>query len=93
MITSKIKRATRTTGFQPSYCRSYSPLLTRFRTVNPAFLASETETCFGELNVERILRTGFLHAGQCVSGLADSGRFSVNFPLQTAQSPSHNSYS
>ena len=35
------------------YWRSYSPLLTRFRTVNPAFFASETESGFateGELN-------------------------------------------
>jgi hypothetical protein len=47
----------------------------------------------GELNVEIIFRTGFLHAGQFVNGLADSGRRSVNFPPQTAQSPSHNSYS
>jgi len=37
----------------------------------------------GELKLEMILRTGFLHAGQCMSGLADSGRFSVNRPPQT----------
>jgi hypothetical protein len=47
----------------------------------------------GELKPEMILRTGFLHAGQCVSGLADSGRRNVNFPPQTLQSPSHSSYS
>lgn len=78
------------------YCRSYSPLLTRFSTVNPAFFASVTDNGLsfsGELNVERIFRTGFLHAGQWVNGLADSGRRSVNFPPHTAQSPSHSSYS
>jgi hypothetical protein len=47
----------------------------------------------GELKLEMILRTGFLQAGQFVSGLAESGRFKVNFPPQTLQSPSHNSYS
>jgi len=78
------------------YCRSYSPLLTRFSTVKPAFLASVTDSglsFIGELNEEMILRTGFLQAGQCVSGLAESGRRSVNFPPHTLQSPSHNSYS
>ena len=45
------------------YCLSYSPLLTRFNTVNPAFFASEIETVFGELNVDQTLRTGFLQAG------------------------------
>jgi hypothetical protein len=40
-----------------------------------------------------ILRTGFLHAGQCVSGLADRGRFKVNLPPHALQPPSHNSYS
>ena len=43
--------------------------------------------------LEITLRTGFLHAGQCVSGLAESGRRKVNLPPHTAQSPSHNSYS
>ena len=47
----------------------------------------------GELKVERILRTGFLHAGQLVKGLAESGRRSVNLPPHTLQSPSHSSYS
>jgi hypothetical protein len=47
----------------------------------------------GVLKPEMILRTGFLHAGQFVSGLAESGRFRVNFPPQTTQPPSHNSYS
>ena len=78
------------------YCRSYSPLLTRFSTVKPAFFASVTDSGFsfnGELNDEIIFRTGFLHAGQFVNGLADSGRLSVNFPPHTLQSPSHNSYS
>ncbi len=78
------------------YWRSYSPLLTRFSTVNPAFFASVTDSGLsfsGELNVEMIFRTGFLHAGQLVNGLADSGRRSVNFPPHTAQPPSHNSYS
>ena len=46
-----------------AYCRSYSPLLTFFRTVKPAFLASEIETVFGELKDEKTLRTGFLQAG------------------------------
>jgi hypothetical protein len=45
------------------------------------------------LKPEMILRTGFLHAGQCVSGLAESGRFRVNFPPHTLHSPSHSSYS
>ena len=78
------------------YCRSYSPLLTRLSTVNPAFLASVTDSglsFIGELKDEIIFRTGFLHAGQFVNGLADSGRRSVNFPPHTAQPPSHNSYS
>ena len=78
------------------YCRSYSPLLTRFNTVNPAFLASDTESGLsltGELNVERTLRTGFLQAGQRVKGAAETGRRKVNFPPHTAQLPSHNSYS
>ena len=81
---------------QRSYCRSYSPLLTRLRTVNPAFFASEIESGLsftGELNVERILRTGFLHAGHCVSGGAESGRRKVNLPPQTLQLPSQSSYS
>ena len=47
----------------------------------------------GELKLEMILRTGFLQAGQFVSGWAESGRFNVNFPPQTLQSPSHSSYS
>jgi hypothetical protein len=47
----------------------------------------------GELNEEKTFRTAFLQAGQCVSGLAESGRFNVNFPPHTLQSPSHNSYS
>ena len=34
----------------------------------------------GVLKPEMILRTGFLHAGQFINGLADSGRCSVNFP-------------
>jgi hypothetical protein len=79
-----------------SYCRSYSPLLTRLSTVNPAFLASVTESglsLMGELKVERILRTGFLQAGQLVKGFAESGRRSVNLPPHTLQAPSHSSYS
>ena len=76
-----------------NYWRSYSPLPTRFNTVNPAFFALEIETRVGELNVDRTLRTGFLQAGQCVSGLADNGRFKVNLPPHTLQSPSQSSYS
>jgi len=63
------------------HCRSYSPLLTRLSTVKPAFLASVTESglsLIGELNVEMILRTGFLQAGQFVRFGAESGRFNVN---------------
>jgi hypothetical protein len=78
------------------HCRSYSPLLIFLSTVNPAFFASEMDnglSLCGELKVEMILRTGFLHAGQFVSGLAESGRFNVNFPPQTTQWPSHSSYS
>ena|ERR1041385_3534722 len=80
----------------PSHCGSYSPLLTRFKTLNPAFFASEMESGLsfsGELNVEMILRTGFLQAGHCVNGAALSGRRSVNLPPHTLHSPSHNSYS
>jgi hypothetical protein len=82
--------------FPGCHCRSYSPLLTLLRTVNPAFFASVTERGFslmGELKLERILRTGFLQAGQFVSGLAERGRRKVNFPPHTAQPPSVNSYS
>jgi hypothetical protein len=78
------------------YCRSYSPLPTRFRTVNPAFLASVIESGFsfvGELTWEMIFRTGFLQSGQFVSGGRDAGRRRLNFPLQTLHSPSHSSYS
>ncbi len=83
-------------GVSIGYCRSYSPLLTRFNTVNPAFFASEIETGLsftGELKVEMILRTGLLHAGHCVKGRADSGRRNVNRPPHALQSPSHSSYS
>jgi len=78
------------------YCRSYSPLLTRFSTVNPAFLASVTESGFsfaGELKVEMILRTGFLQAGHWVRAAALSGRRNVNRPPHTTQLPAHSSYS
>jgi hypothetical protein len=75
------------------YWRSYSPLLTRFRTVNPAFLASEIESALGELKVDHTLRTRFLHAGHLVNGAAESGRRNVNFPPHAAQSPSQSSYS
>src|SRR5690349_15744967 len=54
-----------------AHCRSYSPLPVFLRTVNPAFLASVTDSGFsfiGELKLERSLRTGLLHAGQFVSG-------------------------
>jgi hypothetical protein len=46
--------------------------------VNPAFLASETEIVFGELNVDQTRRTGFLQAGQFVRFGAESGRLNVN---------------
>jgi hypothetical protein len=75
------------------YWRSYSPLPNRLNTLNPAFFASEIETDFGELNVDQILRTGFLQAGQFVSGLAERGRCNVNLPPQTGQPPSQSSYS
>ena len=64
--------------------------------MNPAFFASEMDnglSLCGVLKLEKILRTGFLHAGQFVSGLAESGRFKVNFPPHTTQWPSHSSYS
>ena len=64
-----------------AYCRSYSPLLDFLRTVKPAFFASEMETGFsfiGEVNVEMILRTGFWHSEQCVSGDSFSVRRNVN---------------
>jgi hypothetical protein len=75
------------------YCRSYSPLLTRLRTVNPAFFASEIETVLGELKVDHTRRTGFLQAGHLVNGGADSGRRKVNFPPHAAHFPSQSSYS
>src|SRR5437868_2831760 len=77
----------------PDYCRSYSPLFTRFSTLNPAFLASEIESFRGELKVEKTRRTGFLHAGHFVKGAAESGRRSVKFPPQTLHWPSRSSYS
>jgi len=81
-----------------SYCRSYSPLPIRFKTVKPAFLASETESGFsslGVLKVEMTRLTRFLQAGQCVSSGALTGRRSVNRPPQTTHPPcpSHTSYS
>ena len=75
------------------YCLSYSPLLTRFSTVKPAFFASETESVLGELKVDHTRRTGFLHAGHFVNGAAERGRRNVNLPPHTLQSPSHSSYS
>jgi len=81
-------------GFSPAlYCLSYSPLPNRLKTLNPAFFASETESAFGELKVDQTFRTGFLHAGQFVSGLAETGRRSVNLPPHTGQPPSQSSYS
>ena len=79
-----------------NYCRSYSALPRRLSTVKPAFLASETESGFsftGELNVEMILRTGFLQSGHFVNSGTESGRRKVNLPPQILQSPSHSSYS
>ena len=76
-----------------SHCFSYSPLLTRFSTVKPAFFASEIETVFGELNVDQTLRTGLLQAGHWVRGAAETGRRKVNFPPHTLHSPSQSSYS
>lgn len=80
------------------YWRSYSPLLTRLRTVNPAFLASDTERGFnlvGELNWEMSLRTGRLQRGHSETGGALTGRRSVNLPPQILQPfwPSQTSYS
>jgi hypothetical protein len=60
-------------------------LLTRLRTVNPAFLASDTErglSLDGELNWEINLRTGRLQSGHLVSGGALTGRRKVNEPPQ-----------
>src|SRR4051812_34546703 len=79
-----------------NYCFSNSPLPMRFKTVNPAFLASEIESGFslvGELNDEMILRTGLRQSGHFSKGGRLTGRFNVNFPPQTLQSPSINSYS
>ena len=75
------------------YCRSYSPLLTRLRTVKPAFLASEIESVLGELKVDHTRRTGFLQAGHWVRCGAESGLRKVNFPPHAAQFPSQSSYS
>jgi hypothetical protein len=68
-------------------------LPTRFRTENPAFLASDIDNFRGELKVEKSRRTGFLQAGHLVNGAAEMGRRNVNLPPQTLQSPSHSSYS
>ena len=46
-----------------AYCFSYSPLLTRFNTVKPAFFASETERFFGELKADHTLPNWFLASG------------------------------
>ena len=89
---SRLKRVSNG-GADASYCRSYSPLFTRFKTVNPAFLASEIDKFLGELKADQAFLTGFLQAGHCVKGLAESGRWRVNRPPHTLQSPSHNSYS
>jgi hypothetical protein len=78
------------------YCRSYSPLPIRFKTLNPAFFASLIDTGFsfvGVLKVEMIFRTGFRQAGQLRKGSASNGRRSVKCPPHAAQSPPHNSYS
>jgi len=75
------------------YCRSYSPLLSRLNTLNPAFFASETESALGVLKVDQSRRTGFLHAGHWVNGLAERGRRRVNRPPHTLHSPSQSSYS
>src|SRR6266446_8585038 len=99
LLLPEVKPASRRgspTARRAFYCRSYSPLPRRFRTVNPAFLASEMETGFnliGELKVEITFRTGFLQAGHRLSSGALKGRRRVNFPPQTAQFPSHSSYS
>lgn len=79
-----------------SYCRSYSPLFTRFNTVNPAFLASVIDSGLvmeGVLKLVMTLRTGRLQAGQAFSSGAERGRRRVNAPPQAAQLPSHSSYS
>jgi hypothetical protein len=70
------------------HCRSYSPLLTRLSTVNPAFFASDTErglSLEGELNWEINLRTARLQRGHRVSGGASMGRRRVNEPPQILQ--------
>src|SRR5476649_3087238 len=98
LLTPRVKnefkiKITFCTRHSAGYCRSYLPLSTFLSTVNPAFFARTRSFPFAGLNVDKILRTGFLHAGQFVSGLAESGRFNVNFPPQTLQPPSHSSYS
>lgn len=85
---SVLRRGGITRPHEP-HCRSYSPLLTRLSTVNPAFLASDTDTglsILGEWTREMTLRTGFLHKGQCVNGGAFSGRRSSK-PLRQATQP------
>src|SRR4051812_19641472 len=59
------------------------PFVDPFKHSEPGFFCvcdREGLSLMGELNEEMILRTGFLHAGQFVNGLAESGRCSVNFP-------------
>src|ERR1051325_9397120 len=94
-IKGSIKAPRKVRRYGTGYCRSYSPFPNRFRTVNPAFLASATDrglVIAGELKVEMSFRTGFLQSGHLVNSGALSGRRRVNLPPQTAHSPSHSSY-
>src|SRR5688572_11180359 len=81
---------------EADYWRSNSPLPMRLRTVKPAFLASLMErglSFCGELKLEMILRTGLRQRGHFSRGGRLTGRFNVNLPPQTLQSPSISSYS
>jgi hypothetical protein len=71
-------------------------LPTRFKTVKPAFFASEMESGFsfmGELTVDMSFRTGLRQRGHFSRGGRLAGRRRLNFPPQTLQSPLQSSYS
>jgi hypothetical protein len=71
-------------------------LLTRFKTVKPAPLASLTESGFmidGVENEVITFRIGRLQAGHPFNSGALTGRRRVNFPPHAAHDPSQSSYS
>jgi hypothetical protein len=79
-----------------AHWRSYSPFSTRFQTLKPAFLASDTESGLTILGVENPLMsfcTGLRQSGHFSRGGAEIERFNEKLPLQIRQSPEQGSYS